>query len=192
VRILIAEDDQTSRQVLQRTLEKLGYGVLAEKDGLDAWGQFEAQRPAIVITDWMMPRMDGLTLCRRIRADARHDRYTWLVVLTALSGKKNYLEAMNAGADDFLTKPFDPDELVSRLRVAERILRMEAALRYYSTLHGACPECNRMRDESGQWTQVRQLAERASAKGPAPRCPECQRKQASPRALTGAGVTTQS
>lgn len=97
--------------VLEKALTRLGFGVLSARDGLEAWRLFERDRPALVITDWRMPRLDGLELCRKIRQDPRHDRYTYLIVLTALDGKKNYLEAMNAGTDDFLTKPFDQGAL---------------------------------------------------------------------------------
>ena len=178
MRILIAEDDTASRLVLERTLKKLGYGVFATRDGAEAWQVFEREHPPLVITDWMMPRLDGLELCRRIRADRRHDRYTWLVVLTALGGKQNFLEAMNAGADDFLTKPFDPDELVTRLRVAERVLGMEATLAYLESLHDCCPGCARVRQADGRWLPLRQVAEAARGGPGRTRCPECRRPEA--------------
>ncbi len=178
MQILIAEDDPTSRVVLQQTLAKLGYAVLAAPDGEEAWALFQRESPSVVITDWMMPRVDGLELCRRIRSDARNDRYTYLIVLTALGGKRNYLEAMDAGTDDFLTKPFDPDELVTRLRVAERILDMEATLRHCETLLDCCPGCRRLRQENGRWADLGQLARGAPPRLPAPaRCPECVREQ---------------
>jgi len=181
VQILIADDDLTSRRVLSKTLSTLGYGVLEASDGAEAWTRFVAERTPVVITDWMMPRMDGLELCRRIRGDARHDRYTYLMVLTQLGGKKNYLEAMDAGADDFLTKPFDPDELVTRLRVAERILGMEATLGYLEALVECCPGCQRVRQTNGRWVGLRQVAEGAHL-APAARCPECVRKESAGRA----------
>lgn len=172
MQILIAEDDPTSRMVLVRTLEKLGYGVTAAVDGVDAWQKFQTNRFSVVITDWMMPRMDGLDLCRRIRSDPRHDRYCYLIVLTALGGKQNYLEAMNAGTDDFMNKPFDPDELVTRLRVAERILTVEAELRYLAGLQGACDDCGRVRARDGRWRDLRSLMESARPAAPQ-RCPDC-------------------
>jgi DNA-binding response OmpR family regulator len=185
VRILIAEDDATSRAVLQKTLEKLGYAVSAGRDGAEAWALFERESPAVVITDWMMPRVDGLELCRRIRADARHDRYTYLIVLTALGGKRNYLEAMDAGTDDFITKPFDADELVTRLRVAERILGMETTLRYCESLIDCCPGCQRVRRADGRRIPLRQAAEEARQhQRPAVPCPDCMR-----RSVSGARAT---
>jgi DNA-binding response OmpR family regulator len=189
VRILIADDDTTSRMVLERTLGKLGYGVRSARDGAEAWGMFQKERASVVITDWMMPRMDGLDLCRRIRQAARPDRYTYLLVLTAVGGKKNYLDAMNAGADDFLTKPFDPDELVTRLRVAERILGTEAALRDLESMLRCCPDCRRVRDEGGRWIGLRELArERTGTKRAPRRCPECEQKQLAPCACEGQPV----
>jgi DNA-binding response OmpR family regulator len=178
VRILIAEDDDTSRLVLARTLEKLGYGVTESRDGAEAWALFQQEQPRVVITDWMMPGVDGLELCRRIRGDAANDGYTYLMVLTALGGKQNYLEAMDAGADDFLTKPFDADELVARLRVAERILGTETTLRYFAALHRCCPGCQRVRQTDGRWAGLKQIAASlAGCDGAPARCPDCQRRQ---------------
>ena len=174
MRILIVEDDEVSRRVLARTLEKLGYAVALAGDGAEGLEQFALHSPKVVITDWMMPRMDGLELCRRVRGNAANDGYTYLVVLTALGGKKNYLEAMNAGADDFLTKPFDPDELVTRLRVAERILGMEATLRYLAAIHECCPDCKRVRQSDGRWAGLKQVASSLATRvRPPARCPEC-------------------
>lgn len=193
MRVLIAEDDETSCRVLARTLEKLGYGVAVAADGAAAWELFLKERPRVIITDWMMPRVDGLELCRRIRGDAANDGYTYLVVLTALGGKQNYLEAMNAGADDFLTKPFDPDELVSRLRVAERILGMESTLRYLAAMHDCCPDCHRVRQPDGRWAGLKQVAAGLAGRlRPPVRCPDCLRKQpaAAVRAPAGAESLT--
>ncbi len=193
MRILIVEDDNPSRRLLARTLELLGYGVVEACDGAEGWEQFNEHQPRVVITDWMMPRVDGLELCRRIRGDAANDGYTYLVVLTALGGKQNYLEAMNAGADDFLTKPFDPDELVTRLRVAERILGMESTLRHLAAIHECCPDCRRVRQTDGHWAGLTQVASSlAAGVRPPARCPECQgRRQAAPvRKDTTAKVLT--
>ncbi|MDZ4672898.1 MAG: response regulator transcription factor [Gemmatimonadota bacterium] len=188
MRILIAEDDATSRTVLQRTLEKLGYAVTAAHDGFEALALFVRDQPAVVITDWMMPRMDGLELCRRIRTNICHDRYTYLIVLTVLGGKRNYLDAMDAGTDDFITKPFDPAELVTRLRVAERILGMGATLRYCETLLDCCPSCQRVTRPDGRRATLRQVAAEAVQQRPPAPCPDCQR-QAAGRGVSGARAT---
>jgi len=105
-------------------LQKLGYQVVAAANGKEAWEAFRKGRFRLVISDVLMPEMDGLELCRRIRKH-KQSKYTYVVMITALIGKKDYLEGMEAGADDFVTKPFDPDELKARLRVAERIISFQ-------------------------------------------------------------------
>jgi two-component system cell cycle response regulator len=125
MKVLIAEDDRDSRDLLAWLLSKMGYEVLAVEDGKQAWDAFVKGGFRLVISDLLMPNSDGLELCRRIRA-SKQDAYTYIIVLTALIGKKDYLEGMDAGADDFMTKPFDADELKARLRVAERILALQA------------------------------------------------------------------
>ena len=124
MKVLVAEDDRDSRELLTWLLQKLGYQVVAAENGKDAWEAYRKGRFRIVISDVLMPDMDGLELCRRIR-NHRQSKYTYIIVVTALIGKKDYLEGMEAGADDFVTKPFDPDELKARLRVAERILAFQ-------------------------------------------------------------------
>src|SRR5438093_3938783 len=121
MKILIAEDDRDSRELLRWMLEKLGYQVVATENGKEAWEAFRRGRFRLVISDVLMPEIDGLELCRRIRKH-KQSKYTYVIMITALIGKKDYLEGMEAGADDFVTKPFDADELRARLRVAERIL----------------------------------------------------------------------
>ena len=124
MKILIAEDDRDSHELLRWMLEKLGYEVVAAENGKEAWEAFRRGRFRLVISDVLMPEMDGFELCRRIRKH-KQSKYTFVIVITALIGKKDYLEGMEAGADDFVTKPFDADELRARLRVAERILSFQ-------------------------------------------------------------------
>jgi two-component system cell cycle response regulator len=124
MKILIAEDDRDSRELLCWMLEKLGYQVVATSNGKEAWEAFRRGRFRLVISDVLMPEIDGLELCRRIRKH-KQSKYTYVIIITALIGKKDYLEGMEAGADDFVTKPFDPDELKARLRVAERIISFQ-------------------------------------------------------------------
>src|SRR5262245_869664 len=121
MKVLIAEDDRDSRELLGWILDKLGYQVITTQNGKEAWEAFCREKFQLVISDLLMPDVDGLELCRRIRA-AKQPQYTYIILLTALIGKKQYLEGMEAGADDFVTKPFDADELRARLRAAERIL----------------------------------------------------------------------
>jgi CheY-like chemotaxis protein len=127
MRTLIAEDDTTSRLILQEILTQLGHDVVTAANGQEAWAIFNREHVPLVISDWMMPDLDGIELCRRIRAENR-TRYTYIILLTALGGKENYLEAMRAGADDFANKPLDADQLHARLHVAERILGLQREL----------------------------------------------------------------
>lgn len=128
MRVLIAEDDGASRLVLRKALEELGYVVHVAKNGAEAWDAFQRQRFPLVISDWMMPTMDGIELCRWVRTLS--DRgYTYFILLTARDTREDRLHAIESGADDFLSKPLDRAELASRLSVARRILEMEQRLR---------------------------------------------------------------
>jgi DNA-binding response OmpR family regulator len=127
MQVLIADDDAVSRKLLERYLQKWGHEVAAAKDGKEAWMLFQQGDYPIVVTDWMMPEMDGIELIRRIRA-SEHADYVYTILLTARSQKEDLVEGMEAGADDFVTKPFDRDELRVRLREGERIVRLERDL----------------------------------------------------------------
>ncbi|MEA3187007.1 MAG: two-component system, cell cycle response regulator [Chthoniobacter sp.] len=129
---LIADDDEITRLLLSSALTKLGHDVQEAANGCEAWDAWHGGEFPLVISDWMMPDLDGLEFSRRIRAEPRAD-YTYIVLLTSCSGKTNYLEAMNAGVDDFITKPFEKDAFVARVRVAERILGLHANLRAANT-----------------------------------------------------------
>lgn len=128
MKVLIAEDDAVSGLILERTLTRWGYEVIRARNGEEAWEKFQAEPVPVVITDWMMPQTDGLELCRRIRS-SHPERYTYIILLTAKSQKNELVEGMGAGADDFITKPFDSSELQMRLRAGERILDLEASLK---------------------------------------------------------------
>jgi sigma-B regulation protein RsbU (phosphoserine phosphatase) len=127
MKVLIAEDEAISRRLLQTYLERWGHEVGVAQNGSEAWQLFQAGEFPIVISDWMMPEMDGLELIRRIRACQRPG-YIYTILLTARSHKEDIVQGMEAGADDFVTKPFDRDELHVRLRAGERIIELEAAL----------------------------------------------------------------
>ncbi|MFO0877040.1 MAG: fused response regulator/phosphatase [Gemmataceae bacterium] len=127
MRILIAEDDPISRRLLERTLQQWGYEVTAAADGREAWRLFQERDYPIVISDWVMPEMDGLELVRRIRSGPRPG-YVYVILLAAATHRREVVEGLAAGADDFVSKPFDRDELRVRLRAGERILGLEQAL----------------------------------------------------------------
>lgn len=121
MRILIAEDDAVSRTILRRSVEKFGHECLVAEDGERAWELFQGTPEVeVIISDWMMPGIDGPELCRRVRA-YNSDWYTFFVFLTALGDKEHLLEGMRAGADDYLSKPLDRDELQVRLIAASRV-----------------------------------------------------------------------
>jgi DNA-binding response OmpR family regulator len=131
MKVLIADDDAVTRLLLSSTLRKLGYEVREAENGRDALAIWEQGHQHVVISDWMMPHIDGLELCRRVRA-AQRPEYTHVIVLTARSGRANYLEAMDAGVDDFIAKPFEKEQLIARIRVAERILGLHENLRRWN------------------------------------------------------------
>ncbi|MBV9298240.1 MAG: SpoIIE family protein phosphatase [Verrucomicrobia bacterium] len=124
MKILIAEDDNVSRLVLVSALKKQGHEVVATENGLEALQVLQREYFPVLILDWLMPGMNGLEVCREVRS-LLLERYTYIVLLTSLEGKSNYLEAMDAGADDFISKPFDADQLRGRIHVAERIINLQ-------------------------------------------------------------------
>jgi diguanylate cyclase (GGDEF)-like protein len=128
VRVLVVDDDPTTLLTVSNALKRFGYDVETAADGLAAWNKLLNEDIPVVITDLEMPCEDGLTLCRRIRSGS-FSHYTYIVLLTHLSGRKNLLEALAAGADDFVGKPLDPDQLRARLIVAQRIVTLERELR---------------------------------------------------------------
>lgn len=127
MKVLVADDDPVSRRLLQNYLQKWGYEVVVTLNGAEAWKQFEQDDFPMVISDWMMPEMDGPELIRRIRAGGKTN-YVYTILLTARSDKQDMVKGMEAGADDFVSKPFDRDELQVRLRAGERIIKLERAL----------------------------------------------------------------
>ena len=128
MRILIAEDDPIMRRLLEVKLRKWGHEVILVSDGLEAWRVLQREdAPQLAILDWMMPGMEGVQLCREVRK--RGDcPYTYVLLLTAKGQKEDIVEGIHAGADDYLTKPFDTHELRARLRAGERILDLQARL----------------------------------------------------------------
>jgi sigma-B regulation protein RsbU (phosphoserine phosphatase) len=127
MKILIVDDDLLMRQFLASILEGQGHEVIHAEDGLDAWEKFQAEPTRLVITDWKMPRMDGIDLCRKIREDAERS-YAYVIIVTSNNERDDVSEGLSAGADDFVTKPFDPTELRWRVNSGLRVLRLEDAL----------------------------------------------------------------
>jgi putative two-component system response regulator len=124
VKILIVEDDPVSAEILEHFLIGQGYGVAVASNGRQAFDLLRSGDYRIVLSDWEMPEMSGIELCRRIR-QRQLSEYVYVILLTVRGGRENLIAGLNAGADDFLTKPFQPDELRIRLRTAERIVTLE-------------------------------------------------------------------
>lgn len=154
MKILIAEDDPVSSRVLEVTLQHYGHEVVTAATGDEAWQRFDLEPVRVIVSDWMMPGMDGLELCRRVREREKTD-YTYFILLTAINtGRENLRRAMEAGIDDFLTKPLDREAILMRLNVAQRILDFTTQIRQLKELIPICMYCKRVRDDSDYWQQV--------------------------------------
>jgi len=187
VRVLIAEDDALSRRLLQSNLDHAGHEVLTTCDGAEAWEALRTEDgPRLAVLDWMMPRMDGVEVCRRVRGAGRND-YVYLILLTARSQPEDRVEGFEAGADDYLTKPFDSAELRSRVAVGARILtwheeleqkveRFRRAAAGRDGLNGIlpiCVHCKKIRDEE-EWHCLESFIEqRSTAEFTHSLCAEC-------------------
>ena len=188
MRILIAEDDAVSRRVLQTMLGKWGHDVVVTCDGASAWEALQQpDTPRLAVLDWMMPEMDGVEICRRVRATPGSP-LLYLILLTAKGRMEDIVEGLQAGADDYVTKPFDPEELRARVHVGERILELQADLaarvreletalaniRQLEGLLPICCYCKRIRDDQNYWQQVESYITRHSnAQFTHGVCPDC-------------------
>lgn len=188
MKILIADDDAVSRRYLETTLHKWGYEVIAVPDGAQACKFMEgSDAPSVAILDWIMPEVDGLEVCRRAR-QSPPTAATYLIVLTARSGQDSTVRALESGADDFVTKPFDLEELRARVQVgvrvatlqkklAERVRQLEEALGKVKQLQGLvpiCSYCKKIRNDRNYWQQVEgYISEHSEAQFSHGVCPEC-------------------
>lgn len=188
MKILIAEDDVVSVKVLQLTLEHEGHEVVVANDGEEAWRLFDQEPVRVVVSDWMMPGIDGLDLCRRVRGRPKTD-YTYFILLTAINtGRESLRRAMDAGIDDFLSKPLDREVISMRLRVADRILEYARQIRILKDLLPICMYCKRIRDDGDYWQQVESyLHEHTGSNFSHGICPDCFTRQfgAPPPVRTG-------
>ena len=187
MKILIAEDDPVSRCFLEVTLVKWGYEVSSACGGNQAWQALQEDPPSLAILDWMMPGIDGAEVCRRIRA-IKTQNPTYVIMLTAKTDKKDVVEGLDAGADDYLTKPFDRQELRARIAVgiritelqkslAGRVVELESALSRVKQLQGLlpiCSYCKKIRDDQNYWTQVdNYISKHAEVEFSHSICPTC-------------------
>ncbi|HSP64162.1 MAG TPA: response regulator transcription factor [Pyrinomonadaceae bacterium] len=188
MRVLIAEDDAVSRQILETLLRNWGYEVVTTRDGEQAWLAMSApDAPALAILDVMMPGVDGLEICRRVRrlsvATSPH-----IILLTAKHGARAIVDGMEAGADDYLTKPYDRDELRVRLqvgvrivelqaRLAARVSELEGALEHVKQLQGIlpiCSYCKKIRGDQDYWQTVESyVADHSEVEFSHGICPAC-------------------
>jgi sigma-B regulation protein RsbU (phosphoserine phosphatase) len=187
--VLIAEDEPVDRRHLEAALESWGYSVLSTTDGVGALEAWELERPELAIVDWIMPGMDGLTLCRAVRGRP-HLGHPYIIMLTARTTTDDVVEGLGAGADDFLKKPFELPELQARIsvgermldlqgRLAQRVAELEEALSQVKVLQGIipiCMYCKRVRNEREYWEKVEQyVSKRSDARFSHGICPECLR-----------------
>jgi CheY-like chemotaxis protein len=189
MKILIAEDEPVSSRILQLTLEHFGHEVIATPDGRQAWERFDAEPVRVIVSDWMMPDIDGIELCDRVRKRPKTD-YTYFILLTAIhTGRDNLQKAMAAGVDDFLTKPLDREAIIMRLRVAERILDFTSQIRALKELLPICMYCKRVRDDQDYWQQVDTYIHTCTGTNFSHGiCPECLDQQMSNMTRTGLSV----
>jgi sigma-B regulation protein RsbU (phosphoserine phosphatase) len=191
MRILVAEDDAVTRRILEVTLRGLGWDVVTASDGNAAWKVFETLRgedaPDLAVMDWMMPGLEGIEICRRLRATPGFE-FVYVILLTSRGDKEDLAAGLAAGANDYITKPFDPIELEARVRVGERMVKLqtslaarvtelEEALAHVSKLQGLlpiCSYCKKVRNETNYWEQVDSyLASHAGVKLTHGICPDC-------------------
>lgn len=199
MRILIAEDDATSRRLLEATLARDGYQVVSASDGDEAWERLQGtDAPRLAILDWMMPGRDGIEICRQLRREPRPS-YVYLLLVTTKTRTEDIIHGLEAGADDYLTKPYDPQELRSRIKSGERLLRLEEALAgkvselqealsHVKQLQGLlpiCMFCKKIRDDSDTWHRLETYIERNSeALFSHSLCGDCRREHYPAPALT--------
>ena len=128
MKILVADDDRVTRGLLERRLSKWGHEVVVCADGAQAWEILsKKEAPRLAILDWLMPGMDGVEVCRKVRRLPNHP-YIYILMLTSKDGKADIVEGLEAGADDYIVKPFDPNELQVRVRAGVRLVGLQEDL----------------------------------------------------------------
>ena len=195
MKILVADDSRTIRKMLRATLADSGYEILEATDGWAALRALQsADAPRLALLDWVMPSLSGPEVCRQIRV-AENLAQPYILLLTVKHGRKDVLEGFQAGADDFLGKPFDPEELRARVHVGARIIRLRDqlqqqvkelsdALSTVERLEGMlpiCSYCRKVRDDKDYWQQVETyLSEHTKVKFTHGICPDCIHKAYEP------------
>ena len=191
MKVLIAEDEIVSRRLLESALPRWGYDVITATDGEEAWTLLqEPDAPTIMVLDWLMPRLDGVEICRRIRAHPRLSS-VYIILLTSRAAVEDVVQGLEAGANDYITKPFDAAELRARMQVgvrvvnlqttlAERVREVEEALSRVKQLQGLlpiCSYCKKIRDDQNYWHQVESyVGKHTDARFSHGICPDCTEK----------------
>jgi DNA-binding response OmpR family regulator len=173
MKVLAVEDDPVAQLLLESALKSLGHEVVLAADGEAAWAALSDHSLRVVVSDWRLPKLDGLDLCRRIRAE--RDDYVCVILLTQhLATGENLDEAFAAGVDEFLTKPVDARELRLRLHVATRILGFTSELRQLEHYLPICGYCKKVRDDQAYWQEIETyVTARAGTRFSHGICPEC-------------------
>ena len=191
MKILIADDDPTSRRMLEMVLTRWGFDVVAVADGDAAWAKLQdPKEPRLVLLDWMMPGIDGVEICRKLRKEQAL-KPTYIIIVTTRDSKEDMVEGLAAGANDYIGKPFDSDELRARVEVGQRVLELEEALSrrvdelqhalaHVKTLQGILPiciHCHKIRNDQESWERIEKyIMEHTDADFTHGLCPECARK----------------
>jgi sigma-B regulation protein RsbU (phosphoserine phosphatase) len=194
MKILVAEDDAATRAILVRQIDRLGHDALPAADGDEAWRLFLSEPVEILVTDWVMPGLSGLDLCRRVRGAADRS-WAYVLLLTGKTGTEDVVEGLDAGADEFMSKPYDAGVLRARLHVGMRLLDLErslrdrvrdleAALAEVKTLRGLlpiCSYCKQIRTSADAWQAVEAyVAEHSDATFSHGVCPTCYAREVAP------------
>jgi CheY-like chemotaxis protein len=181
VKILAVEDDPVARAILHQALLRLGHEVVDAADGAEALRLLEKEPVRVIVSDWMMPEMDGLALCRAVRGRVQAD-YVYFILLTSRTADvDNQREAIEAGVDDFLSKPLNAQDIWMRLRVAERILRYATEVRQLEAFLPICGYCKKVRDDQNYWQQIESyINERTGTDFSHSVCPDCYQRVVMP------------
>lgn len=174
--ILTADDEPLFLTVLAEALQKMGHHVLSANDGAEAFELWKSQKTEVVITDWLMPNMTGIDLCKKIRSE-KTNFYTYIILLTGLGSKRSVLEGFAAGVDDFIVKPFDEDQLMARLSVAQRIINLNKRVEQLEILLPVCSWCKKIRSTESRWMSLEDyIKEEKHARISHTICPDCAKK----------------
>jgi DNA-binding response OmpR family regulator len=153
MKILIAEDEKITRTMLEHKLNNWGYTVESTADGNEAWETLQQKdAPKLILLDWMMPGMDGIDICRRLKKEPQTPSY--VILLTSLNHEEDIVAGLDAGADDYITKPFNNSELRSRINVGRRVIELQAELIEKEKLQGIIEMAGAICHELNQPLQV--------------------------------------